>query len=102
MIAGAAKSERAMTGAQRISQLFWAWLDRVAEAVVAGVARVAAPRTVRLVETSDGQLTAQSSDISMPETASGGQLRVDDGKIVAVGSKELETALHGSHVELLL
>ena len=74
------------------------WLDRVAEAVVAGEARVAAPRTVRLVETNDGQLTAQASDISMPEFASDGQLRVDEGKIVAVGSN---IALHDSSLRWL-
>jgi len=91
-----------MTGVQRIYEVFWGWLDRVAEALVAGIARVAAPRTVRLVEAGDGEFAAQSSDVDMPASASGGQLRLDDGKIVAVGAKGLETALRGSHVELLL
>ena len=91
-----------MTTMQTISEGFWRWLDRVAEAMVALVARLAAPRTISLVEDDSGEFTAQSSDISMPATASEGRLRVDGGKILGVGSASVETALRGSHVELVL
>ena len=91
-----------MTGAQKIGEVFWGWLDRVAEVMVAVVARVSAPRTVRVVEARRGEFTVQSSDISRPEAANGGQLRVDDGKILAIGPTNIGTPLRGSHVELLL
>src|SRR5205807_1006245 len=77
-------------------------LDLFAEAMAALVARLAAPRTISLVEGDSGEFTAQSSDISMPATASEGRLQVDGGKILGVGSASVETALRGSHVELVL
>ena len=91
-----------MTGTEKISEVFWGWLDRVAEAMVAVVARVSARRTVHLVEARSGEFTVQSSNISTPEAANGGQLRIDHGKILAIGSTNTETALRGSHVELVL
>jgi general secretion pathway protein L len=86
--------------AQKINEGFWRWLDRVAEAMVALVARLAAPRTISLVEGDSGEFNAQSSDISMAAAAIEGRLRVDGGKILGVGSANVETALRGSHVEL--
>jgi general secretion pathway protein L len=91
-----------MTGVQKIGEVFWGWLDRVAEATVTAVARVAAPRAIRLVETRGGEFAVQSSDISMPEAATSGQLRVDDGKLLGIDSTSLASSLRGSHVELLL
>jgi general secretion pathway protein L len=91
-----------MTAMQKMSEGFWRWLDRVAEAMAALVARLAAPRTISLVEGDSGDFTAQSSNISMPTAASERRLRVDGGKILGVGSANVETALRGSHVELVL
>src|SRR2546423_15187575 len=85
------KREHAMT-AQKINEGFWRWLDRVAEAMVALVARLAAPRTISLVEGDSGEFNAQSSDISMAAAAIEGRLRVDGGKILGVGSANVETA----------
>src|SRR5262249_57639458 len=80
-----------MTGVQKIYEVFWGWLDRVAEALVAGIARVAAPRTVRLVEAGDGEFAAQSSDVDMLASAGGGPLRPDDGQNFALRAEGVAT-----------
>jgi general secretion pathway protein L len=83
---------------QKISDCFWHWLDRVALAMVAIVARLAAPRTIRLVE-DNGEFAAQSMQAA---DASGPRLRLDSDKIVGLESANFETPLRGNHVELVL
>jgi hypothetical protein len=41
---------------------FWRWLDRVADAMIAIVARGVSPRTVRLVENEEGQFVIVVAD----------------------------------------
>ena len=56
-----------MNAMQKITNGFWRWLDRVAEAMVALVARIVTPRTVRLIEGERGQFTILPSDNSNPQ-----------------------------------
>src|SRR5262245_34847202 len=90
-----------MRGMQKISGGFWHWLDRVAATLVALVTRLAAPRTIRFVESDRGEFTAQSSDNTMGAAASEGRLRVDGGKILGIATG-IETALRGSQIELVM
>jgi len=89
-----------MTAMQKMSEGFWRWLDRVGEIMVALVARLAAPRTISLIEGDNGEFTAQSSDTSLPAAANEGRLRVDGDKLLGAGSANV--ALRGSHVDLVL
>ena len=73
-----------MTTMQTISEGFWRWLDRVAEAMVALAARLAAPRTISLVEGDSGEFTAQSSDISLPAAANECRLRIEEPTVFVV------------------
>jgi len=84
-----------MTTAQAISGGFWRWLDHVAEAMIAIIARLAAPRTVRLVEGESGQFAIHTAASNV------GQLRLEDGKIISL-QPAAETALRGGRVELVL
>jgi general secretion pathway protein L len=91
-----------MTAAQTVSESFWRWLDHVAEAIVAIIARVAARHTVRLVEGESGQFVVHTSDIRASAAASvAGPLRLEDGKIISRQTAETEAMLRGGRVELI-
>jgi general secretion pathway protein L len=91
-----------MTAAQTISNGFWGWLDHVAEAIVAIVARLAARRTVRLVEGESGQFAVHTSDIRGSATGSVARsLRLENGKIISRDTAETEAMLRGGRVELI-
>jgi general secretion pathway protein L len=70
--------------------------------LLAVIARLAASRTVRLVEGESGQFTFNRSDIRMSAAAGAGQLRFEDGKIVGRQPASAETALRGGRVELVM
>jgi general secretion pathway protein L len=91
-----------MTAARTVSDGFWRWLDHVAEAIIAIIAWVAAPRTVRLVEGESGQFAIHTSDIRTSAAASSaGPLRLEDGKIISRQTAETEAVLRGGRVELI-
>lgn len=81
---------------------FWQWLDHVAEAMIALVARVVTPRSVSLVEQEPGQFAVMSADRGEAAALRGLELRVADGAIVGRPAPELDAALRGSRVELTL
>ena len=81
---------------------FWHWLDRVAEVLVAIVARLVTPQTVSLVEQEAGQFTIVAADKSEAAALRGIEVRVADGAIVTRSRPELEAALRGCRVELTL
>jgi general secretion pathway protein L len=81
---------------------FWQWLDRVAEDVAAFSARVATPRTIQLVEEEPGQFAVLSVKKTQAAALHGFRLRIEDGAIVDRPPPQVEAALRGSRVELLL
>lgn len=85
-----------------ITSGFWRWLDRVAEALIALVARIVTPRTVRLVEGEHGQFAIVGADNNEAAATRGVQLRVDGDTIAGQPPPEVEAALRGSRIELLL
>jgi len=90
-----------MKAIDTITDGFWRWLDRVTEAMIALVARIVTPRTVHLVEGEQGQF-AIASDNGESAAWRGVELRVDGGTIVGQPPPQIEAALRGSRVELLL
>jgi general secretion pathway protein L len=91
-----------MTAMQTITDGFWRWLDQVAEAIVAVIARIAARRAVHLVEGEGGQFVVQATDARTSELAAkSGPLRLEDGKIVSRQTAETEAMLRGGRVELV-
>jgi len=52
----------ALKSIETIRTGFWRWLDRVADAMIAIVARGASSRTVRLVENEEGKFAIVAAD----------------------------------------
>jgi general secretion pathway protein L len=91
-----------MTAAQTVINGFWRWLDLVADAIVAIIARVAARSTVRLVEEESGKFVIQTPVVRRSAGASiAGPLRLEDGKIVSRQTAETDAVLRGSRVEVI-
>lgn len=83
-----------MTVGGTISTVFRGWTDIVADAVVAGVDRVASPRTVRLVERADGEF-----DVEAPKRREGARVTIADG---VLHGDDLASLLRGCRVEIVL
>lgn len=81
---------------------FWQSLDLVAEAVLAAVARFAGNRSVLLVEKEHGRFTVLAADKHKQAASADAELQVQDGTIVGSRSPQVEAALRGGDVELLL
>jgi len=84
-----------------IRKAFWGWLDRVAEATIAAIVRFTAIRTVSLVEGEDGRLSVIPADKGAIDPG-GAVFRLENGNIAGRPSSQLEAALRGGRVELLL
>jgi len=82
-------------------KLYRIWLDRVAEAAIAGVARFRAVPTVFLVEGDDGRLSTIAS-AKEPADRPRAAFRLQDGRIVDDSALQLQTPLKGAKIELLL
>lgn len=91
-----------MKAIEVITNSFWRWLDSVADFVIALVARIATPRTVRLIEGEHGQFTMVPSNGGESAALSHAELRVDGDGFVGQPTPQIEAALRGSRVELLL
>jgi general secretion pathway protein L len=91
-----------MKALDAISNGFWQWLDHVAEAMIAVIARVVTPRSVGLVEQEHGQFAIVPSDERETAALRNVTLRVEGGAIAGRLPPELDTALRGSRVELTL
>lgn len=81
---------------------FWQWLDQVAEAMLAVIARFASKRSVRLVEKAHGRFAVLGADNREPAALAGAELQFQDGTIVGERSPQVEAALRGGDVELVL
>jgi general secretion pathway protein L len=87
---------------ETVGNAFRRWLDSVAEAVIAFIARFRTPRTVNLVEQESGRFEISSADEKLEAALRGVELRVEDGAVIGQLPAEVEAVLRGSRVELTL
>src|SRR5262249_16717277 len=84
-----------------VLDVFRAWVDTVAQSIVAATDRVGSPRRVALIETDD-----DAFEIERPQTAKSaakpGRLRIVNGAVVEPAPPGLKAALRGSRVELVV
>ncbi len=91
-----------MKSIEAVVNAFRRWLDSVAEAVVALIARFITPRTVNLIERESGRFEIFSTDEKAEAALRGIELRVEDGAVVGQLPPEAEAVLRRSRVELTL
>lgn len=84
----------------RILNVFWRWLDYVAEAVISIVAKIRPHRIVRLIETEPGQFAILDPGKAGKAPSPPVQLQVDDGKIVSPAT--VQESLRGGRIEIIL
>lgn len=90
-----------MTALAAIRTGFWHWLDSVAGAVIALMARFATPRTLTLTEAEPGRFSVRASDKKDAAALRGVVLRIEDGALVDQ-TPQIDAALRGSRVALTL
>jgi general secretion pathway protein L len=83
-----------------IKKQFSAWLDRVAEVMIAAIVRLRSIPTISIVEGEDGHFSVLPEDHKAGVTDTG--LRLENGRIAGKIAPPLELALKGGRVELLL
>jgi general secretion pathway protein L len=91
-----------MKAIEAVGNAFRRWLDSVAEAIVALIARFMTPRTVNLVERESGRFEISSADEKTEAALRGIELRVEDGAVVGRLPPEAEAVLRRSRVQLTL
>lgn len=87
-----------MRGLARLSEGFAAWIDTVANAIVAAAGRLAFPHRVQAVEEEDGVLALRAGKDPAPLA----RLRLARGRVVGPVPDQAARVLRGSRVELLL
>jgi general secretion pathway protein L len=87
----------AMTRPRQIVEGFSRWIDSVTATVVGIFDRLAAPRTIRLVEEEGGAFVLQSGD-----GGSFDRLQIVDGAVVGTLPENVTAKLRGSRIELVL
>jgi general secretion pathway protein L len=87
---------------EAVGNAFRRWLDGVAEATVALIARFMTPRTVSLIERESGRFEIFSTDEKTEGALRGIELRVEDGAVVGQLPPEAEAVLRRARVELTL
>ena len=87
---------------ERVSKAFWYWLDQVAEAVLAVVARFVTKPSVCLVEGEHDRFAVLASEKRETAGSDDAELQIENGTIVGRRSPQVEAALRGGHVELVL
>jgi general secretion pathway protein L len=90
-----------MQAFETIRNEFSAWLDRVAEVAIAAIVRFKSIPTISLVEGEDGHLSVLPEDKHATGTADAG-LKLENGHVEGRPPPQLELALKGGRVELLL
>lgn len=91
-----------MKSLETVQKAFWQWLDQVAEAMLAILARLAKKRTVCVVEEEHGRFAVLAADGREAAASGDAGLQIDNGTIVGPRSPQVEVALRGGHVELVL
>jgi general secretion pathway protein L len=87
---------------ERASAAFGHWLDQVAEAVLAVIARFVKKPSVCLVEAERDHFAVLTSDKGEAERSADDELQIEDGTLVGARPPQLEAALRGGHVELIM
>lgn len=89
-----------MSVLDRIVPTFWRWLDSVAETVISIVVKIRPYRTVRLVETDEGQFAVldmgKGGNAAFPRA----QLQFEGGKVAS--PPVLRESLRGGRIEIFL
>ena len=89
-----------MSALDSILAAFWRWIDVVAATILGALDSAATKRTVRLVEGEPGRFALYSSE---KDAAPGDvTIEVENGSIAARSPAELDAALAGSRIEVLL
>jgi general secretion pathway protein L len=91
-----------MTALEKIQTAFWHWLDQVAEAVLAARARFTSKNPVHLVETEQGRFSVLPAQKRQGAIARGAEIQIENGAIAGYPAPELQAALQGGEVDLLL
>lgn len=91
-----------MRAFETISEMYSAWLDRVAQATIAAVVRFKSIPTISLVEGGDGRLSIPRGDGMARGGGADIGLRLKDAGVDGGPTSQFELALKGSRVELLL
>jgi hypothetical protein len=87
---------------ERVSKAFWQWLDQVAEAVLAVIARFVTKPAVCLVEREHDRFAVLAAEKGQTDGAGETELQIENGTIVGRRSPQVEAALQGGNVELVL
>jgi general secretion pathway protein L len=85
-----------------ISDQFSRWIASVADFILTLFSRFAPSRTIRLVENENGELVPQSDQESSNSNLICDRIRIIDGQIDHANLANLEPALSGSQIELVL
>ncbi len=91
-----------MQAFDRVKNVFWQWLDTVADVMIEVIARIITPRTVFLTEQEPGRFAIISSDKNEAAKLRGAELRFDNGAIGSGLSPEVDAVLRGSRVAIRL
>lgn len=87
---------------ERASTAFGHWLDQVAEAMLAVIARFVKTASVCLVEGEHDRFAVLAPDKREAASSADAELGIENGTLVGRRSPQLEAALRGGHVELVL
>jgi len=90
-----------MKALDRASTAFGHWLDQVAGALLAAIARFVKKPSVCLVEGEHGRFAVLASDTREARPADD-ELQIENGTLVGRRPPQLEAALRGGHVEVTL
>lgn len=90
----------AMEAFETIGTVFSAWLNRVAEAMVAAALRFKSIPTIALIEDDAGRFSVRTDGKTV--TLAGRQLQLDDLRAGGSSASPFEAAIKGSRVELML
>jgi len=91
-----------MAAFETIGTAFSAWLNRVAEAMVATAVRFRSIPTIALIEGDEGHFSIRTDHKTAALAGTGSELQLNDLRAGGRAASQFETALKGSRVELML
>ena len=87
---------------ETIRKTFSAWLNRVAEAMVAAAVRFKSIPTIAFIENDEGRLLPRSGEKIAAIAGAGSGLQLSDLRVGGPSAPQFESAVKGSRVELML
>lgn len=91
-----------MAAFETIGTTFSAWLNRVAEAMVAAAVRFKSIPTIALIEGDEGRFSIRTDGKMAAFAGAGSELQLTDLRAGGRSASQFETAMKGSRVELML